>query len=766
MSICAGGSARASSPTKGASTRAATGRPNILLIIADDQTGATFNRSLMPNVFSQLVDQGVLLDRAYVNTSLCCPSRAQILTGLYEHDTNVAANSASLNRPTIVQAAHDDGYRTLLAGKYLNSELCTDVLREFDEWYCYGRGRSSAKDPVVDVNGTETPFIGYSADIFAGFVEHFVATTPADRPFFAIYAPKIPHLPANDDRFNDLPVPAHRPPSFDEDTTADNKPLYMQRGPLTAHEITRIDRNYTSMYRSSRGLDNAVGSILGSLGNRADNTIVFYISDNGFLYGEHRMPFGKVVPYEESVKVPMIVRDPTLRPATSPLESQALVENVDIAPTIAERAGIAWHADGLSLVPLIDGSATKIRDAALLENCMTNQGTKCWRDQQHRAIPPFVGVVTDRYKYVEYATGEKELYDLSADPYELVNHAGDPTWATTQAALASQLGALRARPEPDTTIVTGPHGVVAPGPQTFTYFTQAFDASYQCRLSTAVDPGTWSACDGQSTTLGPLGGGVYTFQVAGIDHLVADQTPAERTFTVDGSIPIISVGDGSVGESADDAHRFVSFPVSISEPSVDQITVAYETTDVNAQSPADFAAQSGTAVIAAGETSTNVTVQVADDQLHEADETFRLHLREPVGATLGRNTATGTIVDNDAVPTVSVLPATTVEGTKMTGDHIGSVLSFPIELSGPSGLLVSVHYATASGTAQGGSDFIAVSDAIPIAPGQTRVFVRVSVIGDTLHEADETLSLLLAKPVVGATFGTKLAIGTIVDDDP
>ena len=446
VSMCGAGAARASSlPAHDAPTPATTTKPNVLLVISDDQTGATFNRSLMPNVFSQLVDQGVMFDRAYVNTSLCCPSRAQILTGLYETNTNVTANSATLDRPTIVQAAHDDGYRTLLAGKYLNSELCTDVLREFDEWYCYGRGRSAAKDPVVDINGTEIPFIGYSADIFANFVEHFVDTTPADQPFFAIYSPKVPHLPANDDRFGGVPVPSHRPPSFDEDTTSDNKPLYMQRGPLTGREIKRVDKNYTDMYRSTRGLDNAVGSILGSLGSRADNTIVFYISDNGYLYGEHRVVAGKVVPYEESVKVPMIVRDPTLRPTTSPLESQALVENIDIAPTIAERAGIDWHADGRSLVPLVDGSATTIRDAALIENCMPNQGPACWRLDQHRSIPPFVGVVTDQYKYVEYATGEKELYDLAADPYELVNRAGAPGWATTQANLASQLGALRAR---------------------------------------------------------------------------------------------------------------------------------------------------------------------------------------------------------------------------------------------------------------------------------------------------------------------------------
>ena len=210
----------------------------------------------------------------------------------------------------------------------------------------------------------------------------------------------------------------------------------------------------------------------------------------------------------------------------------------------------------------------------------------------------------------------------------------------------------------------------------------------------------------------------------------------------------------------------MTFPVSLSAPSPDPVTFSYETTDVNAQSPIDFTATSGSAVIDAGETSTEVTVPVADDQLHEVDETFRMHLRNPVGATLGTATATGTILDDDPVPTVSVLPATTVEGTKTTGDHIGSVLSFPVELSGPSGVLVSVHYSTAPGTAAGGRRLRRGVGRGADRAGQTQVFIRVSVIGDNVNEGDESLSLLLAKPVVGATLGTSQADGTIFDDDP
>src|SRR6185295_13252925 len=114
---------RSSEPAASAGAQAT--RPNILLLVSDDQAWSTFSRDLMPSVYGQLVDQGVLFKRAYVDTSLCCPSRAQILTGLFERHTGVDANAVPLERPTFVQALHDKGYRTMLAGKYLNSwETC------------------------------------------------------------------------------------------------------------------------------------------------------------------------------------------------------------------------------------------------------------------------------------------------------------------------------------------------------------------------------------------------------------------------------------------------------------------------------------------------------------------------------------------------------------------------------------------------------------------------------------------------------------------
>jgi arylsulfatase A-like enzyme len=753
---------RVASPSGGAVRPAVTpSRPNILLLVSDDQAHSTFNRTIMPNVFSKLVDQGVLFDNAYVHTSLCCPSRAQMFTGLYATNTDVSTNFDPLMRPTVIEAMHDSGYRTLLAGKYLNSHPCQDVRPEFDEYYCYGGGTSSEKNPTINVNGTDTPFTGYSADILANFVTKFISTTPTDQPFLAMYTAKDPHMPADDDRFNNIPVPSYRPPNYDEDTLHDNKPVASQRGPLTAREIAEIDKGYADMYRSTRGLDDAVGTILDSLGSRADNTVVIYMSDNGFFYGEHRKVLGKIAPYQESVNVPMVVRDPMLHSTANPVESHALVENVDVGATLADRAGIEWHTDGKSLTPLLDGSASSTRDAALLEHCVAGAGPQCWPPGTHQPLI-FVGVVTDRYKYIEYDTGEKELYDLAADPYELANHAGDPAWATTQAQLASQLAQLRASPPVDTTIVTGPRGVVGPGTQQFTYFSPPPAATYSCRLSTAGDPGSWLPCGSQSTTVGPLGPGTYTFAVEGTVGTDTDATPAVRTFTVDGALPVISVGDVSVNEGAAAAARKLFFTISLSHPATRSVKVSYRTDDGTAQSGSghDFTPTWGTATVLANHTTKVVPVPVGADRTHEADETVHFRLRNPVGGVLGAAGATGTIIDDDPAPKLSVGSVSVIEGT---GD--GGVAVFPLQLSAASGLPVTVHADTQPGKARLGVDYYTTHAQVTFSPGVTQTTVSVPIVGDSLSENDEKFSLVLSN-AQGAQLRTASADATIIDDDP
>ena len=316
-------------------------RPNILLLISDDQAWSTFSRDLMPATFRELVDQGILFKRAYVDTSLCCPSRAQILTGLFERHTGVDANAVPLERPTFVQALHDGGYRTMLAGKYLNSWETCGPRPEFDRWACVGAPEPSTYsllNPWINEDGEWQRRNGYQPDILADDVVEFVESTPDDQPFFAMFAPTTPHLPADDPRYDSMNVSPPHGPSFDQDTMTARSPLYARRGPLTSEEIHDTDSRFVRMSHAVRSLDDAVGHILDGLGDRTRDTIVIYLSDNGFLFGEHRR-FGKTDAYEESVRVPMIVRYPALLDPEDAFTSRALVSNIDIAPSLAELAG-------------------------------------------------------------------------------------------------------------------------------------------------------------------------------------------------------------------------------------------------------------------------------------------------------------------------------------------------------------------------------------------------------------------------------------------
>lgn len=543
-------------PSDAALQPAATGRlpanrPNILLLVSDDQQMATFTRSLMPSVFSQLVDRGVRFDRFYVNSSLCCPSRSEILTGLTEQHTGVDDNNVPLTRPTIVEALHDLGYRTMLSGKYLNSLPC-DPRPEFDRWVCQFQNNDnglSLVDPTLNVDGTERSFAGYTTQIEANFASDFIRETPADRPFFVMYTPTSPHLPANDPRYAALPVAPYRPPSFDEDTTASGKPFYMQRPPMPADEIARNDRRFEAMSRAVRALDDDMGQILSALGDRSRDTLVFFLSDNGFLLGEHRRE-AKIVPYEESVNTPFVVRFPALATGV-PDTSGGLVSNIDIAPTIADLVDIPWHADGRSLVPLLTHRRSSIRPAVLINwcegihpPCPGNQPSTVFIEPL-LGVPSYLGAVTRRYKFVQYRTGERELYDLTNDPYELVNHAGDPAWAGTLGHMAAYVAMLTSPPPVDTTIVTGPQGRADTRAFAFRYFSASRFATYECRLDRDGVAGRWRACDGQTRTVGPLRDGDYVFRVRGTDeHGRTDPTPAARTFSIHTSGPPVQVDSG------------------------------------------------------------------------------------------------------------------------------------------------------------------------------------------------------------------------------
>jgi len=234
----------------------------------------------------------------------------------------------------------------------------------------------------------------------------------------------------------------------------------------------------------------------------------------------------------------MIVRYPPLLPESQPFTSDALVENVDIAPTIADLLDFHWGADGLSLVPLISQSQSTIRDGALVEHCMA----ELYPCYSVKAVTSFNEIDTAQYAYIEYISNEQELYDLVADPSELNNLAYDPGHAGLKAQLSAQLAGLTAPPPTDTTIVTGALGAQHTRAFSFTYFSQSRFATYECRLDVNGVTGTWQECDQQPFVEGPLADGDYQFDVRGTDEYgVTDPTPDSQTFSIHETGPDVQI---------------------------------------------------------------------------------------------------------------------------------------------------------------------------------------------------------------------------------
>jgi len=261
--------------------------------------------------------------------------------------------------------------------------------------------------------GRTTPVLGFSA----------LQLSP-DRD------PNAPHAqfhdaPGYEDYYYDLPP--HRPPSFNEEDVSD-KPAWLQALPLmNNNQIAQVETRRRQQLQMIRPVDDAIQDIFSLLidQGRLDNTFVFFMGDNGYFWGEHRIPMEKNRVYEEAQRVPFAVRFPPLAPVEEPRVEHRLVANIDIAPTIYQVAGmpIPAHVDGRSLIPLLRGSS-RWRSALLFEG---------------RPNPAFQAIRTDRFVYVENTNQRSELYTLGRDPYQLENVADDPGYAELVKELSARL---------------------------------------------------------------------------------------------------------------------------------------------------------------------------------------------------------------------------------------------------------------------------------------------------------------------------------------
>jgi arylsulfatase A-like enzyme len=272
-------------------------------------------------------------------------------------------------------------------------------------------------------------------DVFAREAVRFIHTTPARQRLFLWLAFHAPHQPANPEpkyagTLSDLPK--LRPPSYNEADVSD-KPAYMRRKPrISAQRGAEIDAFRERQYEALLSADDRLKDVIDALAQtgRLGNTLIVYSSDNGLLLGEHRVDVDKVVPYEESIRVPLIVRWDAAGWRV-PRTDTHLVGNVDMAPTFASAAGLDMpKAEGRSLLPLLAGTKEPWRQEFLLEHGHSDR------------VPPFCGLRTDRWLYAEYATGEEELYDLTMDPFELSNRAQDKRLSALKKGLQNRTAAL------------------------------------------------------------------------------------------------------------------------------------------------------------------------------------------------------------------------------------------------------------------------------------------------------------------------------------
>jgi len=450
--------------------------PNIVLILTDDQDLTLGSLDFMPRTRELIGRQGMTFANHFVPLSLCCPSRATILTGLYPHNHHVYTNfppdggferfdELGYDGKTLATALHAAGYRTALIGKYLNGypagESKAYVPPGWDEWASPVAGSPySAYRYTLNENGDSIKYgsgaEAYMTDVLAGKATAFVrGAAGSGQPFFLYLATYAPHNPSTPARrhaglFPDLKAP--RTPSFDEADVGDKPQRIRGRPRLTAGQIADIDARYRKQMRSLQAVDEAVAALVKALqetGQLADTYIVF-TSDNGFHLGQHRLEPGKYTPYETDVHVPLLVRGPGV-PAGG--TATLLTSSVDLAPTLAALAGINLpvNADGRSLVPLLHGQTPAgWRQVVLLEQFAfppappKNKTLEPLdlQDEKTANYPAHHGVRAADFKLVEYGTGEREVYDLRNDPDELTNlrQQVPRAWMNRLAQLARDLG--------------------------------------------------------------------------------------------------------------------------------------------------------------------------------------------------------------------------------------------------------------------------------------------------------------------------------------
>ena len=457
---CGGSTADAPDPAADAAAK-----PDIIVVLVDDlrwdEMGAAGHPFLQTPNIDRIADEGTMFLNAFATTPICSPSRAAFLTGQYVSTNGIIDNTDRSGRShemaTFPQALQSAGYETAFIGKWHMGNDHTP-RPGFDYWVALP-GQGEAIDPELNENGTLTRVEGYVTDLLTdrliGFME-----AEREAPFFALLAHKAlhPNIRQLDDgstaalsRSGFIPAERHegmyaeavvpRRPSAGI-APADKPALARQiddMRPLAADTGTP-DRTVRQRSEMLMAVDDSLGRILESLESRGalDDTVVVFTSDHGYFYGEHGLGGERRLAYEETSRIPLLVRYPEIAEPGSTRDE--LTQIIDLAPTFVELAGEIPDAavQGRSLLPVFAGDPLAWRDAIFIEY-FSDTVFRRIRNMGYQAVR------TERYKYIEYyeLQGMDELYDLEADPYEIENLINDPGAGEVLETMRGRLAELR-----------------------------------------------------------------------------------------------------------------------------------------------------------------------------------------------------------------------------------------------------------------------------------------------------------------------------------
>ena len=414
-----------------------TGKPrNIIFILSDDHRYDFMAFMGKPKFLEtpnmdKMALGGAHLPKAFVTTALCSPSRTSVLTGQYSHKHGVIDNNTNVPKGTIFfpQYLQKAGYETAFIGKWHMGRTSSDPRPGFDKWVSF-RGQGDYYDPRLNIDGKEGKVKGYVTDLLTDYALEWLKKE-RDKPFFlylshkavhGLFEPAKRHLGKYDNVTLEYPRTM-----ADTEENYKGKPRWVKEQRNSWHGVDYMyhgNMDYDVFYRryceALLGVDESIGRVLDYLeqAGLSESTLVFYMGDNGFSFGEHGL-IDKRHMYEESMRVPLLAYCPGLiKPGT---KIKQMVQNIDIAPTILEAAGLKApdYMDGHSFLPLLAGKQVPWRNAVFYEY---------YWEWNYPQTPTVHGVRTDRYKYMHYhgIWDIDELYDLQNDPEEMHNLIDSP----------------------------------------------------------------------------------------------------------------------------------------------------------------------------------------------------------------------------------------------------------------------------------------------------------------------------------------------------